>query len=76
MSPEVKILIGAVAYIVVSHVFFLWQIQKLLNKLMSRSYYDYQVSKATPEEAMPEAPKYGELRVPAADPMEGLSGIL
>lgn len=31
--------------------FYMWQIQKLINKVMSKSFYDYQISSAPPEEA-------------------------
>lgn len=33
---------GLAAYLVISHVFFLFVINKLVNKLMSRNYYEYQ----------------------------------
>jgi len=29
--------------------FFIWQIQKLINKLMSRSFYDYEISTRKPD---------------------------
>lgn len=41
---DTKVVLISMAYCVVREVYFMWQTNKLLNKLMSRNYYDFQVS--------------------------------
>jgi hypothetical protein len=37
-----SIILGLVAYILFREIFFLYSTQKLINKIMSRSFFDYQ----------------------------------
>lgn len=41
MSAELAL----VVLLVVQQAFYMWQIHKLMNKLMSRNYFDYEASK-------------------------------
>jgi len=42
MTNESTIIIGLLAYILCRECFFLYSTQKLVNKIMCKSFYDYQ----------------------------------
>jgi hypothetical protein len=44
-----SLILALISLVVAQQVFFMWQIQKLVNKVMSKSFYDYQIS-MTPQE--------------------------
>lgn len=53
---EIKIIIALCALLAVQQVFYLHQIQKLVDKLMSRSYTDYTAAKTPPKEIRVQVP--------------------
>lgn len=46
MSSELFVIIVLLVYILVKEVFYYTQLQKLVNKLMSRSYFEYEQAEA------------------------------
>lgn len=62
MNAELIIIGFLLGFILVRELFFMWNTQKLTNKIMSRSYYDYRVAEVVPDN---EAGKgfYGDLKV-------------
>lgn len=56
MNPNYVIL-GLIGFIVIREWMFQYSTHKLLNKLMSRSYHEYQVASAMGQEKKFEAPK-------------------
>lgn len=53
---EIKIIIALLSLLSVQQAFYMWQIQKLVDKLMSKSYTDYTSAKNPPKEVKVQVP--------------------
>lgn len=60
-----EIAVSLLVYCLIREAFFLYSINKLTNKLMSRNYYDYKVSNVAEIEAKKKQPELKEdLEIP------------
>jgi tRNA(His) 5'-end guanylyltransferase len=71
MSFEYFVIVALLVGTGVREYFFWRETQKLINKLMSRNYYDYQYNERVKQE---EQAQSGEMRIPVEDVQESEVG--
>lgn len=70
---ELKIIIVLAALLCIQQVFWTWQVHRLINKLMSRNYFEYQTTSNLKPEKKEEQFKAD---LTPTDDLAGLTGLM